>query len=153
MQLPHAFYKFPLRFDADHITLNAGRTIDLHTSGNVMPINVQGFTGTIAGVKDSSGDWDNTAPTLQALRDFDRAVAELVPAGALLRDTPLTNPMTCTRTNAAGEALVPGDGVRDTLQRTAHGSFDGDALVVLRSLERIRRSPLLKRAIDLSEVP
>ncbi len=99
------------------------------------------------------GDWDNTAPTLQALRDFDRAVAELVPAGALLRDTPLTNPMTCTRTNAAGEALVPGDGVRDTLQRTAHGSFDGDALVVLRSLERIRRSPLLKRAIDLSEVP
>ena len=45
-----------LRFDADHITLNAGRTIDLHTSGNVMPINVQGFTGTIAGVIGGPGN-------------------------------------------------------------------------------------------------
>ena len=38
-----------LRFDADNITLNAGRSITLYTSTSPMPINTQAFTGTIAG--------------------------------------------------------------------------------------------------------
>ena len=38
-----------LRFDADNITLNAGRSITFYTNANSMPINTQGFTGTIAG--------------------------------------------------------------------------------------------------------
>ncbi len=38
-----------LRFDADGITLNAARNVNLASGGNVMPINTQAFTGTIAG--------------------------------------------------------------------------------------------------------
>ncbi len=38
-----------LRFDADGITLNAGRSIQLYTNTNPMPVNTQEFTGTIAG--------------------------------------------------------------------------------------------------------
>ena len=44
-----------LRFDADNLTINASRTINLHTSGQIMPINVQGFSGTIAGVISGPG--------------------------------------------------------------------------------------------------
>ena len=38
-----------LRFDADNITLNPARTITLATGGYPMPLNTQGFTGTVAG--------------------------------------------------------------------------------------------------------
>ena len=38
-----------LRFDADNITLNAGRSIQFYTNTNPMPVNTQDFTGTIAG--------------------------------------------------------------------------------------------------------
>jgi hypothetical protein len=101
------------------------------------------------------GEWDNAASTLLALRDFDRSVAELRSAGALQLDPPLTNPWTCTRTNAAGEPQEGGgaSGGSDSRLRTGHGSFDGDALVVMRSIERMRASALLHRQIDLSQVP
>ncbi len=99
------------------------------------------------------GEWDNAAETLQALSDFGRAVAELTQAQGLLLDEPLTNPLTSTRTNAAGEAEVPTADAPDTRLRTAHGSFDGDAVVVLRTIERIRRAAPLQHQIDLSEVP
>lgn len=38
-----------LRFDADNLTLNAGRAIVLYTNQNAMPVHTQAFTGTIAG--------------------------------------------------------------------------------------------------------
>jgi autotransporter-associated beta strand protein len=38
-----------LQFGADNIVLNASRTIELVTSGQQLPIDVQGFTGTVAG--------------------------------------------------------------------------------------------------------
>ena len=44
-----------LRFDADNLTINASRTLNLHTSGQIMPINVQSFNGTIAGVVSGPG--------------------------------------------------------------------------------------------------
>ena len=44
-----------LRFDADNLTINATRAINLHTSGNIMPINVQGYHGTVDGVISGPG--------------------------------------------------------------------------------------------------
>jgi autotransporter-associated beta strand protein len=44
-----------LRFDADNITINASRTINLHTIAQVMPINVQGYHGTIDSVISGPG--------------------------------------------------------------------------------------------------
>jgi len=47
-----------LRFAADNITLNSSRTITLAptgNSGNVQPVDVQGFTGTIAGAIGGAG--------------------------------------------------------------------------------------------------
>jgi hypothetical protein len=103
------------------------------------------------------GEWDNAADTLQALRDFDRSVTDLEPAKALVRDKPFSNPMTCTRTDAAGQPVVPppdeGASGTDYSLRTAHGSFDGDAPLLLRTIERIRGGETLQRKIDLSKVP
>lgn len=103
------------------------------------------------------GEWDNAADTLLALRDFDRSVVDLAPNKALVREAPFTNPTTCTRTDAAGQPVaasldggVSGAGLS---QRTAHGSFDGDALLALRTIERIRGGAALQRQIDLSKVP
>ncbi len=45
----------PFRFDADNLTLNAARTIELVTNGVILPINTQAFTGTIAGQVTGAG--------------------------------------------------------------------------------------------------
>jgi fibronectin-binding autotransporter adhesin len=44
-----------LRFDADGIVLNAGRTLELVTGGQIMPVNVQTNTATIAGTVTGAG--------------------------------------------------------------------------------------------------
>ena len=44
-----------LRFDADNITLSASRSVILRTSGQVMPINVQGYHGTVDSVISGPG--------------------------------------------------------------------------------------------------
>jgi pimeloyl-ACP methyl ester carboxylesterase len=79
--------------------------------------------------------------SMQNLADFERAVAELTPLG-LQCDAPLTNPCTSNRTDALGHALSGG-------VTTSHGSFEHDALLLLRSIQRMRRSAPLRRAIDL----
>jgi pimeloyl-ACP methyl ester carboxylesterase len=102
------------------------------------------------------GQWDNAPETLLALRDFERAVAELQPNGALVCQPPLSDPMTCTRTDAQGRPVPDGqapEGGQDVRIRTAHGSLDGDALLLLRTLALIRGGAPLQSAIDLSQVP
>jgi Papain family cysteine protease len=101
------------------------------------------------------GEWNNAAETLQSLRDFERAAAELRASGALVLDPPINEPLVFTRTNAFGQPVVPepdADQV-DTRQRTAHGTFDCDAPLVLRTIERIRGGVALRQDIDLSDVP
>ncbi|MDP2369986.1 hypothetical protein [Rhodoferax sp.] len=101
------------------------------------------------------GEWNNAAETLQALRDFERAVAELRPTGALVLDPPVNVPLVCTRTNAFGQPIAQSQEGEpmDTRQRTAHGAFDCDAALVLRTIERIRGGVALRQDLDLSEVP
>ncbi|MBK9572059.1 MAG: peptidase C1 [Rhodoferax sp.] len=101
------------------------------------------------------GEWNNAAETLQSLRDFERAAAELGPAGALVLDPPVNEPLVFTRTNVFGQPVAQGpDGEPgDTRQRTAHGAFDCDAPLVLRTIERIRGGVALRQDLDLSEVP
>jgi Papain family cysteine protease len=113
------------------------------------------------------GSWDNDAETLQALSDFDRTVSELRKSGGIKIETIVDNPTTFTCTNAQGKPIankpvVNGNGAngngangntKDTTIKTAHGAFDGDASVVLRTIALIRRAAPLNQALDLSEVP
>lgn len=104
------------------------------------------------------GDWNNAADTLQALSDFDRAIVELKQAGGLMLDPPLTSPYTVTRiqTPPAHLAVAPGPGTptqADMGVRTAHGSFDCDAVLLQNSIKRIRRGDLFTSDTDLSDVP
>lgn len=94
-----------------------------------------------------SRPWNNDEETLQTLALFDRSVSELSGKDQMERFALLTDPTTHTKTDASG-AVVPGSTIA-----AAHGSFDGDAMVILRTLEKIRRSALLSRSIDLSRVP
>lgn len=85
--------------------------------------------------------------TLQTLALFDRTVAELAGPDSLERNPDVVDPVVYTKTDSTGK-LIRNSGVV-----AAHGSFDSDASVIARTIERIRRSALLQAEFDLSKVP
>lgn len=93
--------------------------------------------------------WAADERTQQVLCDFDRSVQYLRREGGLVCHPWLTQRQTVTKTGADGKP------VEDYQTRTSHGSFDQDALGVLRTIQAIcgKDAVLPQQAIDLSKVP
>ncbi|WP_406624197.1 C1 family peptidase [Acidovorax sp. SDU_ACID1] len=98
--------------------------------------------------------WSSDERTQQVLGDFDRSVQYLRRTGGLLCYPWLTNQKTFKRTDANGHPVKANShSMKQCEIDTTHGSFDEDALGVLRTIQAIRGTDLLHREIDLSEVP
>lgn len=118
-----------LRFDADNITLNAQRAIDLPGTANSRPFDTQAFTATIAGplsgtgtlVKQGSGTLilSSTASTLTGALNVAEGTLQVdgtIPASASAVTVGATGALAGSGTvqravTLTGGSLAPGDGV------------------------------------------
>ena len=96
-------------------------------------------------VFDAPNGWKGDAQTLQTLNDFARVRESL---GRALELNLVSTRQIAQKTTATGTADFSEEA------RASHGGFDGDAILVLSTLARIRgNDPVVHKALDLHKVP